>query len=370
MKLGIVGWRGMVGTILLERLVAEGDLRKVSRLTLYSTSQGGERISLPSLQDFKVNETLADAYEISSLKEEEIIISAQGSDYTNKVYQELRAADFKGYWIDAASALRMKDDAIIVLDPVNRSSIDKALNQGIRTFVGGNCTVSLLLMALTPLFQRDEIEWLTTSSYQAVSGAGASAVLELLSQINNLSGVISNNAKLSPLTIAEICSTELLKEENSTLNLGAPIALNLIPFIDKLLPNGQSKEEWKGSAEGSKILGKHLNIDGLCVRVGSVRSHAQGITFKMRDRSASVASIEQALTSSHQWLKLIPNSKEDSANDLTPLKVSGTLNIALGRLRNSTLGDGIFHAFTVGDQLLWGAAEPLRRTLAILTHSL
>lgn len=357
---GFVGWRGMVGTVLLERMLAEGDLRGLTPI-FFSTSAVGS--AAPS--SFGTAPALKDAFSVSELSSCDVIISCQGGAYTERMHPQLRAAKWSGYWIDAASTLRMNPASIIVLDPVNKDQIVAGIGSGVRDYVGGNCTVSLMLMALIGLFREGLIEWVSSMTYQAASGAGARAIAELVTQHRMLANGIADD--LSSLETEAAIRQELNGTSLPTAALGAPLAFNVLPFIDKLLENGQSREEWKGQAEASKILGltTPTPIDGVCVRVGALRSHSQGLTIKLT-RDASIESITSLIASSHEWIGVVENTKEASVSQLTPAAVSGSLNIAIGRIRPMTLGPRYISAFTVGDQLLWGAAEPLRRVLGLI----
>lgn len=372
-KVGLVGWRGMVGSVLMQRMQEEGDFNHISPV-FFSTSQTGQ--PAPDVgQTDSAEKTLQDASNINILSEMDIIITCQGGDYTKSVYPELRNAGWKGFWIDAASALRMDDDAVIILDPVNRSVIDRALNDGRNTFVGGNCTVSLMLMALGGLFQEDLIEWISPMTYQAASGGGARHMRELLSQMGVLHSAVADkldDPASAILEIDKIVSETLRSEQYPKDHFGVPLGGSLIPWIDSQLANGQSREEWKAQAETNKILGRSDNpiaVDGLCVRISSMRCHSQAMTIKLR-QNASLDSIHQMLASANDWVKLIPNEKEETIHQLTPAAVTGTLSVPVGRIRKLNMGENYISAFTVGDQLLWGAAEPLRRMLMILLGSI
>lgn len=368
-RVGLVGWRGMVGSVLMQRMHEEGDFNHISPV-FFSTSQAGQPAPdiAPSVSTEKI---LQDANNIDVLSEMDIIITCQGGDYTKSVYPDLRNSGWKGYWIDAASALRMEDDAVIILDPVNRSLIDKALNENITTFVGGNCTVSLMLMALGGLFQEDLVEWISPMTYQAASGGGARHMRELLSQMGALHNAVAdklNDPASAILEIDKIVSETLRSDEYPTDHFGVPLGGSLIPWIDSQLSNGQSREEWKAQAETNKILGRSENpiaVDGLCVRISSMRCHSQAMTIKLR-KNVSLKSIHQVIASANDWVNLIPNEKESSIHQLTPAAVTGTLSVPIGRIRKLNMGENYISAFTVGDQLLWGAAEPLRRLLMIL----
>ena len=365
-KLGIVGWRGMVGSVLVERMQAEGDFAHVET-TLFSTSQAGE--AAPA---FAGNgKTLQDAHNLDALAAMDIILTCQGGDYSKAIHPQLRARGWGGYWIDAASALRMDDRAVIILDPVNRHVIDAAIRDGKKDFIGGNCTVSLMLMALGGLFENDLIEWATSMTYQAASGAGAKNMRELLAGMGYLHAQVAGelaDAHSAILDIDRKVSAALRSDDYPKANFGVPLAGSLIPWIDADLGNGQSKEEWKGGVESNKILGRSANpipVDGLCIRVGAMRCHSQALTLKLK-KDLPIAEIEQLLAKHNDWVKVVPNEKEASMQELSPAKVSGTLSVPVGRLRKLAMGGEYISAFTVGDQLLWGAAEPLRRMLRIL----
>lgn len=367
MKVGIVGWRGMVGSVLMQRMQDEGDFAHIEPV-FFSTSQAGQ---LGPDVGQGASELL-DANNIEALASCDAIITCQGGDYTNAVYPSLRETGWNGYWIDAASALRMADDAVIILDPVNRSVIDRAVESGTKTFVGGNCTVSLMLMGLGGLFQENLVEWASPHTYQAASGSGARHMRELLQQMGAVHQIAEPYLADPASAILELdrsVADFIRSDAYPSEQFGAPLAGSLIPWIDKALPNGQSKEEWKAQAEANKILGRSdspIPIDGTCVRVGSMRCHSQAITLKLR-RDVPLADLESIIAGANDWVKLIPNDRELSMAELTPAKVTGTMNIPVGRLRKLAMGGEYLNAFTVGDQLLWGAAEPLRRMLAILT---
>ena len=365
-KVGLVGWRGMVGSVLMERMAAEQDFSVVAP-TFFTTSQAGQ--AAPDYgQEAK---TLLDAHDIDALSQMDIIISCQGGDYTKKVYAPLKEAGWAGYWIDAASALRMDDDSVIVLDPVNRDVIDQALEQGTKTFVGGNCTVSLMLMALGGLFAEDLVEWVSPMTYQAASGSGAKHMRELIQQMGEINSEVASELSDPASAILDIDKkvAQLLADNKvSSDNFGVPLAGSLIPWIDTQLETGQSREEWKAGVETNKILGtsdQPIPIDGLCVRVGAMRCHSQALTIKLKE-NLSVEEIEAKLAAANDWVKVIPNDRDLSITELSPAKVSGTLSIPVGRIRKLSMGEEYISAFTVGDQLLWGAAEPLRRMLRIL----
>ena len=366
MQVGLIGWRGMVGSVLVQRMREERDFDLINPL-FFSTSQSGS--AGPSIG--KPVPPVKDANDLGALKSADVLISCQGGDYTTEIYPKLRAAGWTGYWIDAASTLRMKDHAVIVLDPVNRGVIDKALDAGVTDFIGGNCTVSLMLMAMAGLFKEGLVEWVTSMTYQAASGAGAKNMRELVSQMGTLHAAAASQLADPGSAIVDIDRTvtdTLRSGELPTEQFGYPLAGSLLPWIDKDLGNGQSKEEWKAIAEGNKILGRErtpIPMDGLCVRIGSMRCHSQALTIKLT-RDVPLTEIERLLASAHEWVQVVPNRRDESLRDLTPAKVSGTLMVPIGRLRKLAMGPEYLTAFTVGDQLLWGAAEPLRRVLRII----
>jgi len=362
MKVGIVGWRGMVGSVLLQRMQEENDFSGIEPV-FFSTSQAGQDAPMGAGK-------LEDASNIDALKKLDIIITCQGGDYTKEVHPKLRADGWNGYWIDAASSLRMEDDAIIILDPVNRAVIDAGLKNGVKDFIGGNCTVSLMLMALGGLFEAGLVEWMTSMTYQAASGAGAPNMRELLAQMGSLNASVAGLLAQPGSAILEIDRkiTEVLNgSEIPVDNFGYPLAGSLLPWIDREVEDGQSREEWKGLVETNKILGSGspIPIDGLCVRVGAMRSHSQALTIKL-NKDVPIEEIEKMIASHNDWVELVPNTKEASLSRLTPAAISGTLTVPVGRLRKMKMGPEYLSAFTVGDQLLWGAAEPLRRMLRIL----
>ena len=367
LRVGIVGWRGMVGSVLVQRMREERDFDHLEPV-FFSTSQAGGQG--PAIG--KPVESVKNATDVGELKKLPVIISCQGGDYTNEIYPKLRAAGWKGYWIDAASALRMKDDAVIILDPVNMPLIKDAVAGGTRDFIGGNCTVSLMLMGMAGLFQRDEIEWMTSMTYQAASGAGAAAMRDLVAQMGALGdsarGLLKDPAA-AILDIDRVVSDSMRSRELPSENLGYPLAGSLLPWIDKDMGNGQSREEWKGQAETNKILGRSngavVPVDGICVRVGAMRCHSQALTIKLR-RPLPIDEIEGMLADAHDWVKVVPNRREETLAELTPAAVTGKLSVPVGRLRSLPMGKDYLAAFTVGDQLLWGAAEPLRRMVRIL----
>jgi aspartate-semialdehyde dehydrogenase len=371
---GLVGWRGMVGSVLMQRMQEEGDFAHIEPVFFSTSNAGGKAPSYA-----KNESTLKDACNIDELKKCDIIITCQGGDYTTEIFPQLRSAGWNGYWIDAASTLRMKDDAIIILDPVNLDVIKSALSKGVKNYVGGNCTVSCMLMGLGGLFQNDLVEWMTSMTYQAASGGGAQHMRELLTQFGTINAEVKSLLDDPHSAILEIDRKVLAKQRSltadETKNFGVPLGGNLIPWIDKDLGNGQSKEEWKGGAETNKILGRGeafgasakqaIAVDGLCVRIGAMRCHSQALTIKLK-KDVPLDEITDMLAKHNQWAKVVPNTREATIHDLTPAAVTGTLTIPVGRLRKMQMGGEYLSAFTVGDQLLWGAAEPLRRMLRIL----
>ncbi|MFY1027380.1 aspartate-semialdehyde dehydrogenase [Actinobacillus seminis] len=363
-NVGFIGWRGMVGSVLMDRMVQENDFANINPV-FFTTSQIGQKA--PVFAGKEAGE-LKNAFDIETLKQLDVIVTCQGGDYTNEVYPKLKATGWDGYWVDAASALRMEDDAIIVLDPVNQHVISEGLKKGIKTFVGGNCTVSLMLVAIGGLFERDLVEWVSVATYQAASGAGAKNMRELLMQMGQLEDSVKAELADPAFSILEIerkVTAKMRAEDFPIENFGAALGGSLIPWIDKLLPSGQTKEEWKGYAETNKILGLSDNpipVDGLCVRIGALRCHSQAFTIKLK-QDLPLDEIEKILASHNEWVKVIPNDKETTLRELTPAKVTGTLSVPVGRLRKLAMGPEYLAAFTVGDQLLWGAAEPVRRIL-------
>jgi aspartate-semialdehyde dehydrogenase len=364
MKVGIVGWRGMVGSVLLQRMVEEGDFNIGIEPVFFSTSQAGQPAPMNA-------GTLRRADDLAELKKLDIIITCQGGDYTKAVHPELRKQGWQGYWIDAASTLRMEDNAVIILDPVNRNVIDAALAKGQKDFIGGNCTVSLMLMALGGLFRAGLVEWLSSMTYQAASGAGAPNMRELLSQMGVLNSSVADLLADPVSAILEIdrkVTAELRGDAMPKKEFGGfPLAGNVLPWIDREVEDGQSREEWKGFAETNKILGTStpIPVDGICVRVGAMRCHSQALTIKL-NKDVPLADVEELIKNDNQWVKLVPNTKADTLTDLTPAAVSGLLTVPIGRVRKMKMGPQYLQAFTCGDQLLWGAAEPLRRMLRIL----
>ena len=368
---GLVGWRGMVGSVLIDRMQAEGDFELIEPV-FFSTSDAGGKAPMQAK-----NETiLKDAFDIEALKKCNIIITAQGGDYTSEVFPKLRAAGWQGHWIDAASTLRMQDDAVIVLDPVNLPVIQKAMLKGGKNWVGGNCTVSCMLMGVGALYKAGLVEWMTSMTYQAASGGGAQHMRELLNQYGALHTEVKALLDDPKSAILEIDRRILAKQQSlttmETANFEVPLGGSLIPWIDKDLGDGSSKEEWKGGAETNKILGHGagfgtpaIPVDGFCVRIGAMRCHSQALTFKLK-KDVPLADIEAMIAADNAWVKVVPNTREASIRDLTPVAATGTMQIPVGRLRKLAMGPEYLGAFTVGDQLLWGAAEPLRRMLRIL----
>ena len=371
---GLVGWRGMVGSVLIDRMQAEGDFELIEPV-FFSTSNAGGKAPAQA----KNETTLKDAFDIDALKKCDIIITAQGGDYTSEVFPKLRAAGWTGHWIDAASTLRMNDDAVIVLDPVNLPVIQNALAKGGNNWVGGNCTVSCMLMGVGALYKAGLVEWMTSMTYQAASGGGAQHMRELLNQYGTLNAEVKSLLDDPKSAILEIDRRVLAKQQSlsasETANFGVPLGGSLIPWIDKDLGDGSSKEEWKGGAETNKILGQGAGfgtaavpVDGFCVRIGAMRCHSQALTFKLK-KDVPLADIEAMIATDNDWVKVVPNTREASIKDLTPVAVTGTMQIPVGRLRKLAMGPEYLGAFTVGDQLLWGAAEPLRRMLRILLQA-
>ena len=366
LKVGFVGWRGMVGSVLMERMLAENDFADIDPL-FYTTSQEGQ----PGPDIGKPVKQLVNAMDIDSLVSQDVIVTCQGGDYTKAIHTRLRDAGWQGYWIDAASALRMDNKSVIVLDPVNRLVIDEALNKGFKDFIGGNCTVSLMLMAMGGLFRANMVEWVSAMTYQAASGAGAQNMRELIAQMGQIEHSCADLLKDPSSAILDIDRQVLSTmngEDFPRANFGAPLAGSLLPWIDTQLENGQSREEWKGQAESNKILGLEKNpvpVDGICVRIGAMRCHSQALTVKLK-QNVPLADIEAVIAEANDWVTLVPNNREDSMQQLTPAAVTGNLHIPVGRVRKMNLGPEYLSAFTVGDQLLWGAAEPLRRMLRIL----
>ena len=356
----------MVGSVLMQRMLEERDFDLIEPVFFTTSNVGGQGPAIG-----KEVAALKDAYSIDELKSLDVILTCQGGDYTNEVFPRLLEAGWDGYWIDAASALRMADNAVIVLDPVNRKVIDQSLDAGIKNYIGGNCTVSLMLMALGGLYEAGLVEWMSAMTYQAASGAGAQNMRELIKQMGAIHGAVADdlaNPASAILDIDRKVAETMRGEAFPVDNFGVPLAGSLIPYIDKELPNGQSREEWKGQAETNKILGRFnspIPVDGLCVRIGAMRCHSQALTIKL-NKDVPMADIEQLISQHNPWVKLVPNSREASIRELGPTAVTGTLSVPVGRLRKLNMGSQYLGAFTVGDQLLWGAAEPLRRMLRIL----
>ena len=368
-RVGIVGWRGMVGSVLVERMREERDFEHFEPV-FFSTTQAGARA--PEIG--REAEPVRDARDLEALGELPIVVSCQGGDYTAEVHPRLRAAGWRGYWIDAASTLRMKEDAVIVLDPVNRPVIERALAQGVRDYIGGNCTVSLMLMATAGLFRNDLVAWVSSMTYQAASGAGAAHMRELVAQMAHI-GEAARPALADPavgaLEVDRRVTMALRADDFPRSEFGQPLAASLLPWIDRDLGDGRSREEWKAGAEANKILGREdrpVPMDGVCVRVGAMRCHSQALTIKLR-RDAPLDEIEGMIAEGNEWVRVIPNRREETLGELTPAAVSGRLSVPIGRLRKPAMGADYLLAFTVGDQLLWGAAEPLRRMLRLALES-
>jgi len=371
LRVGIVGWRGMVGSVLVQRMREERDFDHVEPVFFSTTQAGGK-----GPQIGKATEAVKNATDLAELKKLPVIISCQGGDYTSEIYPKLRQQGWKGYWIDAASALRMNDDAVIILDPLNMDLIKSAIKAGTKNYIGGNCTVSLMLMGMAGLFQRDEVEWMTSMTYQAASGQGASAMRDLVAQMATIadrSQQLLDDPASAILEIDRNVTESIRSRDLPRETIGYPLAGSLLPWIDKDLGNGQSREEWKAQAEANKILGrgngkngaKAIPMDGVCVRVGAMRCHSQAMTIKLR-RPVPMDEVEGMLADAHDWVKVVPNRREETLAELTPAAVTGKLTVPVGRLRKLPMGDDYLAAFTVGDQLLWGAAEPLRRMVRIL----
>ena len=372
-SVGFVGWRGMVGSVLMKRMLEENDFNDIPPVFFTTSNVGGEA---PTFNGTLEPSTLKDAYDLNELRQHKIIVTAQGGDYTKEVHPKLRESGWEGLWIDAASALRMNDDAIIVLDPINRDVIDRGLESGVKDFIGGNCTVSCLLMGLGGLFKQGLVEWTTSMTYQAASGGGARHMREVLGQFRDLGNEVSAELNDPAAAILEIDRKVLAKQrsgELDTAQFGVPLSGSLIPWIDSDLGNGQSREEWKSDAETNKILGlegdNRVVMDGLCVRIAAMRSHSQALTMKLTE-DLPVAEIERIIAEDNQWAQVVPNTKDATMEGLTPVAVSGSLNIPVGRIRKLAMGPQYISAFTVGDQLLWGAAEPVRRMLKIAVGKL
>ena len=371
---GLVGWRGMVGSVLMDRMEAEGDFELIEPV-FFSTSNAGGKAPIQS----KNESTLQDAFNIDALRKCDILISAQGGDYTSEVFPKLRAAGWGGHWIDAASTLRMKDNAVIILDPVNLPVIKNALSQGGNNWIGGNCTVSCMLMGVGALYKAGLVELMSTQTYQAASGGGAQHMRELLTQYGTLNAEVRDLLDDPKSAILEIDRKVIAKQRSltaaETANFGVPLGGSLIPWIDKDMGNGVSREEWKGMAETNKIMGtgqafgtRAIPVDGFCVRVGAMRCHSQALTFKLK-KDVPVEDLEAMIAADNEWVRVVPNTREASMHELTPVSVTGTLQIPVGRIRKLAMGSNYLGAFTIGDQLLWGAAEPLRRMMRILLNA-
>ncbi len=369
MRVGFVGWRGMVGSVLMDRMQAENDFADIEPVFFTTSNVGGAAPAVASGLP-----ALKDAFSINELKQLDAIVTCQGGDYTNEVFPKLRNEGWQGYWIDAASSLRMDKDSLIILDPVNLDVIKNGIAAGVKNYIGGNCTVSLMLMGLGGLFRAGLVEWVSSMTYQAASGAGAQNMRELISQMGAIHASVAEKLADPASAILEIDRQVAETMRDSAFprdNFGHPLAGSLLPYIDKQLESRQSKEEWKGQVETNKILGRSNNpipVDGLCVRIGSMRCHSQALTIKL-NKDVPIADIESMLAEANQWAKVVPNERDASLRDLTPTAVTGTLSIPVGRLRKMNMGPQYLSAFTVGDQLLWGAAEPLRRMLRILKEA-
>ena len=369
MRIGFVGWRGMVGSVLMSRMMEEDDFKGIEPIFFSTSNAGGKGPNINGADSL-----LQDAFDLKKLSDLKIIVSCQGGDYTKKIYNNIRNSGWNGYWIDSASTLRMEKDSIIVLDPVNRNVIDKGLKNGIKTFIGGNCTVSLMLMALSGLFASESIEWLSAMTYQAASGAGAKNMIELIKQtafLGKSAEPILNNPAATAIELDTLISNKIRSEKFPIKNFGAPLACSLIPWIDSAMESGQTREEWKGFVETNKILETNppILIDGICVRVGVMRCHSLALTIKL-NKNIPIHDIVEIIKNGNDWVKIIPNNKASSVANLTPAAVSGKLIVPIGRIRKMSIGDKYLTAFTVGDQLLWGAAEPLRRILKIIIEDI
>ncbi|MDA8083761.1 MAG: aspartate-semialdehyde dehydrogenase [Nitrospiraceae bacterium] len=368
MRVGFVGWRGMVGSVLMGRMREEKDFSLVEPVFFTTSNVGGKSPNVG-----KDAPPLKDAKDIDELKAMETIVSCQGGDYTNEIYPRLRAAGWKGYWIDAASSLRMEKDSIIILDPVNMRVIKDGLSKGMKNYIGGNCTVSLMLMALGGLYERGLVEWMSAMTYQAASGAGANNMRELLKQMGSIHGSVKgllSDLSSAILEIDRTVAAHIRSDAYPKEFFGVPLAGSVIPWIDRQLENGQSREEWKGQAETNKILGREANpvpIDGTCVRVGAMRCHSQALTIKLT-KDIPLDEITEMISGHNSWVKVVPNERDITVRELTPAAITGTLTVPVGRLRKMNMGPAYLNAFTCGDQLLWGAAEPLRRMLRILVE--
>jgi aspartate-semialdehyde dehydrogenase len=362
MKVGFVGWRGMVGSVLMQRMREESDFASIQPVFFSTSNVGGQ-----APPEAGPGAALADAHDLKALAACDAVVSCQGGEYTQAVYAPLRAGGWNGYWIDAASTLRMAPEAVIILDPVNRGLIDRSLDSGGKAFIGGNCTVSLMLMATAGLFRQGLVEWVSTMTYQAASGAGAAKMLELMDQMRHLTGAAQAAPAPDALSVETAVTAAQRCTDMPTAEFGAPLAGSLLAWIDKEMPAGQTREEWKGEAESNRILGTQaaIPVDGICVRVGALRCHSQGLTIKLK-RDVPLGEVEAILAGSTPWTKVVPNNKDATLRDLTPTAVTGTLSVPIGRVHKLRMGPDYVGAFTVGDQLLWGAAEPLRRMVRIL----
>ena len=366
LRVGFIGWRGMVGSVLMQRMREEGDFAGLECVFFSTSNAGGQ-----APPEGGKNASLKNASDLKALADCQVLISCQGGDYTTEVYGPLRKSGWQGYWIDAASTLRMADDSSIILDPVNADVIERGLEKGIRSYIGGNCTVSLMLMACAGLLKAGLVEWVSSMTYQAASGGGAAKMLELVKQMGLLVDPVRKSPSENALEVDRMVVEAQRSASLPTAEFGAPLAGSLLAWIDKDMPGGQTKEEWKAMAEANKILGLNppVPMDGICVRVGTMRCHSQGLTIKLK-KDVPLAEIEQIISSTNEWVKLVPNDKASTLRDLTPTAVSGTLTVPIGRLHKLRMGPEYLGAFTVGDQLLWGAAEPLRRMLNILREHL
>ena len=362
LRVGFIGWRGMVGSVLMQRMREENDFAGLDPI-FFSTSNVGGRAPAEAGPDG----SLQDAKDLKALSRCDVLVTCQGGDYTAEAYGPLRKSGWSGHWIDAASTLRMAEDAVIILDPVNGEVINQGLAKGVRTFAGGNCTVSLMLMAVAGLLKADWVEWITTMTYQAASGAGAAKMLELVQQMNGLVDPVRKSPSENALEVDRMVINAQRSAALPTQEFGAPLAGSLLAWIDKDMPGGQTREEWKGMAETNKIMGLNppVPVDGICVRVGTMRCHSQGLCIKLK-KNIPLDEIEATIAGANPWVRVVPNDKESTVRSLTPTTVSGTLDVPIGRLHKLKLGPEYLGAFTVGDQLLWGAAEPLRRMLNIL----
>ncbi|MCC2645228.1 MAG: asd [Burkholderiales bacterium] len=367
LRVGFIGWRGMVGSVLMKRMQANNDFKKIDAVFFSTSDKGGKAPEMG-----QKNTTLLDAYDVKALLNLDCIVTAQGGDYTDFIMPKLKDAGFSGFFVDASSALRMSEDSLLILDPINYNQIVNGIKNGTRIYCGSNCTVSLMLLAISGLLKHDLVEWVNSQTYQAASGAGANNMRELIAQCGVMYSSVGKNLEDKTTNILDIdqAVSEILGSDKlPTQYFGAPLAGNVLPWIDKAMENGQTKEEWKGMVEANKILGlvsNTLKIDGNCVRVGSLRSHSQALTIKLRDSNISVNEIEGLIKSGNEWVRFVPNNKPDTLKYLTPASVNGTLDIAVGRVRKLNLGEDYLSMFTVGDQLLWGAAEPIRRLIDIL----